>query len=70
MRELIENLTNFYRILEVTADAVSIIYQHEVLAGRLHGLEKDHNDINVALRGVTGRSTGFFWLDDHEKEFI
>ena len=35
MRELIENLTNFYRTLELTADAASIIYQHEVLAERL-----------------------------------
>ena len=45
MRELIQNLTNFYRALELTADAASIIYQHEVLADRLHGLEKDHNEM-------------------------
>ena len=30
-RELIENLTNFYRTLELTANAASIIYQHEAL---------------------------------------
>ena len=45
MRELIENLTHFYRTLELTADAASIIYQHKVLADRLHSLEKDHNDM-------------------------
>ena len=49
MRELIENLTNFYRTLKLTADAASIIYQHEVLAERLQGLEKDHNDMLVQL---------------------
>ena len=42
MSELIDNLTNFYRTLELTADAASIIYQHEILTDRLHGLEKDH----------------------------
>ena len=31
-----------YRTLEPTADAASIIYQHEVLSERLQGLEKDH----------------------------
>ena len=31
MRELIENLTNFHCTLELTADAASIIFQHEVL---------------------------------------
>ena len=49
MRELIENLTNFYITLELTADAASIIYQHKVLADRLHGLEKDHNDMLTQL---------------------
>ena len=46
-RELIENLTNFYRTLELTVDAASIIYQHEVLSERLQGLEKDHNDMHM-----------------------
>ena len=49
MRELIENLTNFYRTLELTADAASIIYQHEVLSERLQGLKKDHNDMLAQL---------------------
>ena len=49
MRELIDNLTNFYRTLELTADAASIIYQHEVLADRLYGLEKDHIDMLTQL---------------------
>ena len=49
MRELIENLTNFYRTLELTADAASIIYQHEILSERLQGLEKDHNDMLAQL---------------------
>ena len=49
MRELIENLTNFYRTLELTADAASVIYQYEVLADRLHALEKDHNDMLTQL---------------------
>ena len=43
MRELIENLKKFYRTLELTADAASIIYQHEVLSKRLH------NDMLVQL---------------------
>ena len=45
MRELIDNLTNVYRTLEPTADAASIIYQHEVLADRLHAIDKGHNDM-------------------------
>ena len=45
MRELIENLTNFYRNLELTADAASIIYQHEVPSEQLQALEKDHTDM-------------------------
>ena len=45
MRELIDNLTNFYRTLELTADADSIIYLHKVLADRLHALDKDHNNM-------------------------
>ena len=49
MRELIENLTNFYRTLELTADAASIIYQHEVLSERLPALEKDHTDMLAQL---------------------
>ena len=49
MRELIENLTNFYRTLELTADAASIIYQHEVLSERLQALEKDHTDMLTQL---------------------
>ena len=49
MRELIENLTNFYRTLELTADAASIIYQHEVLSERLQPLEKDHTDMVTQL---------------------
>ena len=49
MRELIENLTNFYRTLELTADKASIIYQHEVLSERLQALEKDHNDMLAQL---------------------
>ena len=49
MRELIYNLTNFYRTLELTADAASSIYQHEVLADRLHALDKDHNDMLTQL---------------------
>ena len=49
MRELIENLTNFYRTLELTADAAFIIYQHEVFTERLQGLEKDHNDMLAQL---------------------
>ena len=49
MRVLINDLTNFYCTLEKTAYAASIIYQHEVLADRLHGLEKDHNDMLTQL---------------------
>ena len=49
MRELIENLTNFYCALELTADAASIIYQHVVLSERLQGLERDHNDMLAQL---------------------
>ena len=45
MRQLSDNLTNFYNTMEKTADAASIIYQHEVLADRLQGLEKDHSDM-------------------------
>ena len=45
MRELIENLTNFYKTQELT----SIIYQHEVLSERLQALEKDHNDMLAQL---------------------
>ena len=53
MRELIENLTNFYRTLELTADAASIIYQHEVLSERLQGLKKDHNDMLAQLHSLS-----------------
>ena len=59
MRELIENLTNFYRTLELTADAASIIYQHKVLSERLQALEKDHKTmINQSTNrlGPTGIS--------------
>ena len=49
MRELIDNLTNFYRTLEPTADAASIIYQHEVLADRLHAIDEGHNDMLTQL---------------------
>ena len=35
--------------MEKTADTASIIYQHEVLADRLSGLEKDHVDMLVQL---------------------
>ena len=49
MRELIDNLTNFYRTREKTADAASIIYQHEVMADRLHSLEKDHTEMLTQL---------------------
>ena len=49
MRELIENLTNFNRTLELTADAASISYQHEVLSERLQALEKDHTDMLTKL---------------------
>ena len=49
MRELIDNLTNFYRTLKLTADAASIIYQHEVLADRLHAIDKDHNEMLTQL---------------------
>ena len=49
MRELIENLTNFYRTLELTADTACIIYQHEVLSERLQALEKDHTDMLTQL---------------------
>ena len=45
MWELIENLVNFYNVLEKMADTASIVYQHEVLADRLHWLEKDHMDM-------------------------
>ena len=48
MRELIDNLTNFYRTLKLTADAASIIYQHEVLAC-LHG-----NDYIIFVDRLTG----------------
>ena len=50
VRELIQNLTNFYRTLKLTADAASIIYQHEVLADGLHGLEKDYNKMLTQLQ--------------------
>ena len=40
------------------------------LASQLSGFVPDFAHITVALRGVTGRSTAFIWLDDHEKEFI
>ena len=33
----------------IIIDATSIIYQHEVLADRLHGLEKDHTDMLTQL---------------------
>ena len=49
MRELIDNLTNFYGTLKLTADVASIIYQQEILADRLHGLEKEHNDMLTQL---------------------
>ena len=49
MRELVENLTNFYGTLELTADAASIIYQHVVLSERLQALEKDHTDMLAQL---------------------
>ena len=49
MRELIDNLTNFYRTLELTADAALIIYQHKVLADRLHAIDKDHNNMLTQL---------------------
>ena len=49
MRELIKNLTNLYRTLELTADAASIIYQHEVLLERLQALKKDHTDMLAQL---------------------
>ena len=53
MRELIENLTNFYRTLELTADAASIIYQHEVLADMLTQLHKYVNSLaNVKLNST------------------
>ena len=40
---------NFYRTLELTAESASVIYQHEVLADMLHGLEKDHNGMLTQL---------------------
>ena len=49
MMELLENLTNFYKTLELTADAASIIYQHEVLSERLQALKKDHYDMLAQL---------------------
>ena len=49
MHEIFDNLTNFHNGMEKTADAASIIYQHEVLADRLSGLEKDHVDMLAQL---------------------
>ena len=49
MRELIDNLTNFYRTLGHTADAAWIIYQHKVLTDRLHALDMDHNNMLMQL---------------------
>ena len=56
MRDLIENLVNIYNILEITEDSASLIYQHEVLADRLHMLEADHiamlNDLHKYVNFV------------------
>ena len=50
MRDLMDNLTNFYSVLEKTAEAASIIYQHKILAVRLHSLEADHMEMLYDLR--------------------
>ena len=45
MWDLIDSLINFYNVLDRTAEAASIIYQHEVLGNILRGLERDHIDM-------------------------
>ena len=44
-----DNLTNFYSTLEKTADAASVIYQHEVHSDKLHGLQNDHTEMLTQL---------------------
>ena len=39
------------------------------LANQLSGFVPDFAHMTVALRGLTGKSAAFIWLDDHEKEF-
>ena len=45
MRKLIDNLVNFYNVLEKIADAASKVYQLEIRVDRLIALEKDHMDM-------------------------
>ena len=39
------------------------------LANQLSGFVPDFAHMTVALRGLTGKSAAFIWLDEYEKEF-
>ena len=39
------------------------------LANQLSGFVLDFAHMTMALRGLTGKSAAFIWLDEHEKEF-
>ena len=39
------------------------------LANQLSGFVPDFAHMTVALRGLTGKSAAFIWLEDHEREF-